>query len=241
MKLTLDTLSWQFWIVILIIVIFILWLLFGKNKHINNSISPLYTPNDDKNSLSKSFGSNKTSSDNKLLNSLNSLNSSDVSDSFDLSVADIASKNNELCKVEAPPLNISLGPKQYGNGNRKSKGEKFCCQALEQIYGKPFFTVRPNFLKNPETSRNLELDCYNHEVKIAVEYNGIQHYVWPNFTGQTKTEFENQVRRDEFKREMCDRNGVYLITVPYSVPHNQIKNYITRYLPENVEKRLNSS
>lgn len=130
-------------------------------------------------------------------------------------------------------------PKEYKNA-RVSKGEKICKQVLEEIYGKKFITVRPNFLKNPETNRNLELDCYNHELKIAVEYNGVQHYVWPNFTGQTKEEFTKQLRRDKFKVEQCDKNGVYLITVPYNVPHNMIKDYIIYYLPENVEKRLHN-
>jgi hypothetical protein len=130
------------------------------------------------------------------------------------------------------------GPKQYGNGTKRSKGEIFCCRALEEIYGKKFYTIRPDFLKNPETGRNLELDCYNHELKIATEYNGIQHYIWPNFTGQSKEDFIKQRRRDEFKLQRCNQEGIYLITVPYNVPHNQIKKYIEYYCPENVKKRL---
>jgi len=40
-----------------------------------------------------------------------------------------------------------------------------------------------------------------------------------------------------FKVEACDRNGVYLITVPYNVPEHLIKEYIIYYLPENVKAR----
>ena len=36
---------------------------------------------------------------------------------------------------------------------------------------------------------------------------------------------------------MCDVNGVYLITVPYNVPHDKIKSYIQYYLPENYHQR----
>lgn len=120
------------------------------------------------------------------------------------------------------------------SNSRKSKGETLCHQAIERLTGKTFVTVRPDWLKNPETRRNLELDCYNDELKIALEYNGEQHYKWPNFTGQTYEEFINQVRRDKFKVDQCDRYGVYLITVPYSVTPDRISDYINYYLPHNV-------
>lgn len=128
--------------------------------------------------------------------------------------------------------------KIWSMSGKKSKGEDICKITMEQLYGKPFYTIRPDFLKNPETGKNLELDCYNHELKMAVEFNGIQHYVWPNFTGQTKDEFINQIRRDEFKVRSCDANGIYLITVPYNVPHNLIRDYLVYYLPDNVQRRL---
>jgi len=108
----------------------------------------------------------------------------------------------------------------------RSKGEEICCRVMEELTGLPFTTVRPSFLKNPETGRNLEIDCYNDHLKLGVEYNGIQHYVYPNFTGQTYDQFISQVRRDEFKVRACDEHGVYLITVPYTVPHDQIRDYI---------------
>jgi hypothetical protein len=108
---------------------------------------------------------------------------------------------------------------------------------MEEIYGVPFGKVRPDFLKNPETGRNLELDCYNEDLKIAVEYSGITHYQYPNWTGQSFEEFIQGIRRDMFKVEACDRNGVYLITVPYNVPEHLIKEYIIYYLPENVKAR----
>jgi hypothetical protein len=124
------------------------------------------------------------------------------------------------------------------SGRFVSKGEKLCCEIMERIYGVPFKSVRPAWLSNPETGYNLELDCYNDELKIAVEYNGEQHYKWPNFTNQTYEQFINQVRRDKYKVETCDSNGVYLITVPYNIAHNKIASYITSYLPETIRDRL---
>lgn len=144
-------------------------------------------------------------------------------------------KEEEVCHVEkeeeedVPYIDHDLLP--YNAKSKKSKGEEICCSVMEKIYGMPFYTVRPNFLKNPETGRNLEIDCYNPELKIGVEYNGKQHYIFPNFTGMSKEEFYNQLRRDRFKRESCDANGIYLITVPYTVKHQDIENYIRERLP----------
>lgn len=118
-----------------------------------------------------------------------------------------------------------------------SRGERTCNDVMEKIYGVKFETVRPAWLKNPETNRALELDCYNEQLKIAIEYNGIQHYVWPNFTGQNEQQFLNQVRRDELKKRLCDRQGVYLITVPYDIGFNEIENYIVSRLPENIRNK----
>jgi hypothetical protein len=126
----------------------------------------------------------------------------------------------------------------FKSGRFISKGERICCDTMQKVYGVPFTTKRPSWLQNPETKRNLELDCYNEDLKLAVEYNGVQHYEWPNYTGQSQREFENQVRRDHFKKRMCDRRGVYLITVPHTVPHDDIPAYIINRLPETLRQRL---
>jgi hypothetical protein len=128
-------------------------------------------------------------------------------------------------------------PRRVG-GRFISRGERICCQTMERIYGIPFVTVRPAWLVNPETGARLELDCYNDELKIAVEYNGEQHYKWPNFINQTYEQFINQVRRDSFKMDLCDRNNVYLIVVPYNVPHDMIPSFIMSHLPETIRKRI---
>jgi hypothetical protein len=122
-----------------------------------------------------------------------------------------------------------------------SKGEQLCREIFEDIHDRPFPKIKPGFIRNPETHALLELDGYSSELGIAFEYNGIQHYTWPNFTGQTYNDFKSQVRRDQFKLECCDRHNVYLITIPYSVPHEDLRQFITYYLPENVAKRLKAN
>jgi hypothetical protein len=117
--------------------------------------------------------------------------------------------------------------------SRESVGERKCREVLEKHYNKTFIKTRKlPFLLNPETNRYLELDCYNNDLKIAVEYNGIQHYVHPNYTKQTLEQFLDQHRRDAFKREQCDENGIYLIIVPYTVKTSHIEKFILDRLPE---------
>ncbi len=118
-----------------------------------------------------------------------------------------------------------------------SKGERITCETLEKVYQVPFPTVRPNFLKNPETKRNLELDCYNEDLKIAAEYNGEQHYNFPNRFHKTKQEFLKQIRRDRLKAELCELRGIHLITIPWTIGHQMIADYIKFKLPENIEAR----
>ena len=122
----------------------------------------------------------------------------------------------------------------------RNQAEAICRETLEGIYGVPFLTHYPDWLRNPETGRDLELDCYNPDVGIAVEYNGPQHYKWPNHFPQTREQFLQRIRLDRYKVDACDANGVYLITVPYNVPYHLIPDYIRYYLPEAVTARLQS-
>jgi hypothetical protein len=106
------------------------------------------------------------------------------------------------------------------------KTEAYCCKIAQEIFNVEFKKIRPDFLKSTETNRNLELDCYNEDLKIAIEYNGAQHYVYPNVFHKNKDAFLRYVRNDSYKRRMCDAQGIYLITIPYTVKKDKIKAYI---------------
>ena len=121
----------------------------------------------------------------------------------------------------------------------RSKGEVACKAALERIYSPyKFHSTWPEWLRNPETGCLLELDLYNEELGIAVEFHGQQHYKYtPFFHKKGLTDFESQIRRDHYKINLCDEHGVWLIVVPYNTPEDKIENYIRYYSPENVERR----
>jgi len=109
-----------------------------------------------------------------------------------------------------------------------SKGERECRRVLEELFKKPFPKSRPNFLNNPVTGGkyNLELDCVNHELKIACEYNGAQHYKYIPYFHKNKEQFQTQQYRDDMKRRICKEEGYTLVEVPYTVKLQDIDNFI---------------
>ena len=109
---------------------------------------------------------------------------------------------------------------------------------MEKIYGVPFNNTRPSWLKNPLTGRNMELDCYNEKLKLAVEYQGNFHVTWPNYLNQTYEEFKKQARRDKEKIRLCKEHGVTLIVIHHVIPFELIPTYIMYHLPEVVQQRL---
>ena len=110
---------------------------------------------------------------------------------------------------------------------RESTGETICRTYLERRFGKSFNKMRPDFLKNPVMGGyNLELDCFNSDMGLAVEYNGAQHYKYTPYFHRNREAFANQKYRDEMKRTKCKENGICLIEVPYTIPHEKIPRYL---------------
>lgn len=71
--------------------------------------------------------------------------------------------------------------------------------------------VRPNFLKYT-TGRNLELDLYDPEHRIAIEVQGGQHY--RSVEGMSDEEHSRkQQERDTFKRQRCADMRIRLFEV----------------------------
>ena len=127
------------------------------------------------------------------------------------------------------PSNSRRGPP------RESKGEAECRRVLQSIFKKPFPTQRPDFLRNPVTGGNfnLELDCYNAELGLAVEYNGVQHYKYSPYFHRSKDHFLNQKYRDDMKRRMCNDNRIVLIVVPHTVKLPDIRKFLVQQLRKN--------
>ena len=146
-------------------------------------------------------------------------------------------KPTKEIEVQLPvPKYVRKGPKnsrgllEFGKsktaGKSTNKREEKCRQIFESIYKAKFPTKRPSFLKNPKTGKNLELDGFNEQLKIAFEYNGEQHYNFPNTFHKTEEEFKRQVKRDDFKRQKCLEQGIDLVEIPYTVEDDQLFDFI---------------
>jgi len=115
-----------------------------------------------------------------------------------------------------------------------ASGEQETKAALERLLGVPFQKVRPKWLRNTVhgTGRNLEIDCYNEALGIAVEYSGNQHAEFPNPFHKTPGEFAAQVERDALKRQVCESRGLVFIVVPHTVKRTMIESFLRATLQQ---------
>ena len=117
-------------------------------------------------------------------------------------------------------------PDQLEKVKGESKGETLCRDIARRVFGKEFIKIRPNFLKNAVTGANLELDIYNEELKLGIEFNGEQHYKYIPFFHKNYEAFLNQRYRDEIKKMLCKQNGIHLIEIRFDVTPQNIETII---------------
>lgn len=77
-------------------------------------------------------------------------------------------------------------------------------------FNKPFPSIRPDWLKNPATGRNLELDGYCEDLKLAFEYQGRQHTSDDTEFG---SDYTSQLERDQYKVQTCRDHGITLVLI----------------------------
>ncbi len=108
--------------------------------------------------------------------------------------------------------------------------ERTCRRIFEYLFEELF--PKTKAFTNPDTNYKLELDGYNEELKLAFEYQGIQHYqrveAW-----QTEQGFQDQLIRDEHTKRLCEENGINLIIIPYTVKYEDLYSFIAEKFPEN--------
>lgn len=101
-----------------------------------------------------------------------------------------------------------------GSSGASSRTEELCIRCAEEIFGVLFPKVKHDQIRNPKTGYKLELDGYNPIMKLAIEYNGEQHYKQVKRFQSQKDDFTQQVYRDYIKAYECHALGIFLITVP---------------------------
>lgn len=109
------------------------------------------------------------------------------------------------------------------------KTEKLCREYFEEFLGYKFPKKRLKIMEK------LELDGYCEDIDLAFEYNGLQHYEFIPYFHKEESKFIEQQERDRRKRELCDKNGICLIEIPYKYNHikpEKLKKFILEQLYE---------
>lgn len=126
----------------------------------------------------------------------------------------------------------SLKHVQDGHGcpecvtGNKNISELICIKYIEYLLDKPFNKSKTfDWLVNEEGNK-LELDGYNDELKIGIEYDGKQHFEFVEHFHKTMEAFNKRQQDDRIKDHLCLKNGVKLIRVPYTVKYNDMLSYI---------------
>ena len=243
-------LDWRHYLLVVIVVLLFLWLIYMLFKQWigNNSFQTHLLP------VTKDLSEYPTGYSNKK-----DLYSPPISTQFGSTIdpaliqqttlpvpsggADSSVKSKKPLKVSAVP---KRGKSKYKDNEDRiirrkkcSKGEAECRRIMEDIFKAEFPTVEPWWLVNAKTGHRMEIDLFNKELGIGLEYHGKQHYDQKSFN-QTDEIFQSQNERDELKYELCKQHNVYLITVPYTVPFDQLREYIVYYLPWNRKNRLDN-
>lgn len=127
--------------------------------------------------------------------------------------------------------------KAFKKKKNGKKNEKRCREIFEEIFDVPFKTIRPEWLMNPTSGENLEIDGFNESIKTPIgrglgfEYNGRQHseYV-PYFHRKGVGEFRYQMAKDGFKNARCKEKKIMLINIPHYIHYHDLERYIKQQL-----------
>lgn len=131
----------------------------------------------------------------------------------------------------------------------RSKAEALAMEVFHDIIasygGDPHLIkvgARLPFMKNPKTGRRLELDGWYEPWKVALEYNGVQHYEYPNLyhpeTPKGEKDFKDGRQRDIDKNRIAAEHGIHIINVPYYIDKGKSELERKQKLHEFIHKEM---
>ena len=108
----------------------------------------------------------------------------------------------------------------------EGESEKICRGFFERVFQAKFPKQRPEWLVNPFSGGQMHLDGYCKKLELAFEFNGPQHYVFYPKYHRKYGDFVKQQERDSIKSQLCKKNGITLIVVPYTLDYGEFQDYI---------------
>ena len=111
--------------------------------------------------------------------------------------------------------------------------EAYTRQIFEHAFDAEFKKMRPRWLGG------LELDGYNSELRMAFEYDGEQHVVFPNWFHKKEEEFIKGQENDREKDRLCLENDVKLYRIPHWVKFKDLPSYISKLIGQGVFVHFN--
>lgn len=142
----------------------------------------------------------------------------DVHDNYYKYIYNPSSYQNETSKIEiiCPKHGIF---KQRANFHLNGGGCPKCNVSKGQIKVRKFLQdnfPKINFVEQYRDSflERLSYDFYLPELKLAIEYNGAQHYMPVDIFGGEET-FKKQLERDKRKLDLSNENGIILFSIKY--------------------------
>lgn len=121
----------------------------------------------------------------------------------------------------------------------KSFPEYICAKTLSEYFGRDLqYNIRPNWLKNPKTGRNLEADVYDPVNRLLLEYDGPQHTEENEYFGVDEEKLLSQKERDKLKRDICKELNIKFIAVDCTVDSYVLgENKKLKYIKRSNEER----
>lgn len=116
----------------------------------------------------------------------------------------------------------------------RTKSEALAIDILEKLTGVSFPTVNPDWLRVSENggpSHTIELDGYNADIGVALEFSGPLHTKWSPSV-EPYDAYLRRVMLDKAKIELCERHSVCLIVIDMTLPRTHWRNYIASRLQD---------
>jgi len=92
----------------------------------------------------------------------------------------------------------------------------------------PLRQILPNFKGNMHFDGFSKISINKKTINLAFEYNGRQHYEFPNHFDSTYQKFLKRQKRDIKKIEICKQNNIILIIIPHTIKPEFRQQYIVK-------------